>query len=180
MFLATIVLFLLASLIQSSLILLQQRGETLTRWWGQRAFPVYNVITLIPWTAFVVVYVALQFQPHPELSLPGPWFQVIGALLLFAGAVLSGWVAVLLGPAKLNGLRFFDPAIQYRRVPSGPFRLMKNPMYTGFFFIFLGVALWKDSLYSLAIALESIIVLNGVQAWVENQGLVHTNAGEHE
>ncbi len=50
---------------------------------------------------------------------------------------------------------------------------MKNPMYTGFFLVLLGIALWKNSLYDLAIALESLLLLNGFQARIENRGLNH-------
>ena len=78
---------------------------------------------------------------------------------------------MLLGPARLNGLRFFNPTLKHERIISGPFRRMKNPMYTGYFFVLLGVALLKDSLYDIAIAAESLVLLNGVQAWIENRGL---------
>ena len=167
MFWATIILFLIASIIQCGLILLQQRGERLTLWWGRYAFSVYNVITLFPWIAFVLAFLTLQLQPRPELLLSGVWLQAFGALLLLSGTFLAVWVAVQLGPARLNGLRFFDPVIRHDRIPSGPFRLLKNPMYSGFFLIFLGLALWQNSLYNLAIALESAVLLNGMQAWIE-------------
>lgn len=178
MFWSSVILFFLASLIQSGLILLQQRGETLTRRLGRYAFPAYNFVTLVPWAAFVVTYAILQLESHPGLPLSGMWVQALGVLLFLVGSFLAGWVAVLLGPARLNGLRFFDPAIRRDRVLSGPFRLMRNPMYTGFFLVFLGAAFWKDSLYDLAIALESLVLLNGIQAWVENQGLVRTSRSE--
>jgi protein-S-isoprenylcysteine O-methyltransferase Ste14 len=80
-------------------------------------------------------------------------------------------VAILLGPAKLNGLRFFKPALREEQVVSGPFRWLKNPMYTGYFLVFLGLTLLKNSLYDLAIALKSLLLLNSIQARIENRGL---------
>jgi protein-S-isoprenylcysteine O-methyltransferase Ste14 len=170
MFWATIGLFLLSSGLQCGLIFLQQSDDQLTRWWGSRAFSIYNVITLIPWTAFALVYLVLQFTPHPALPWEGLWLQVFGGLLIFIGASVALWVAILLGPAKLNGLRFFKP-LREEQVVSGPFRWLKNPMYTGYFLVFLGVALLKNSLYDLAIALESLLLLNNIQARIENRGL---------
>jgi protein-S-isoprenylcysteine O-methyltransferase Ste14 len=171
MFWATMGLFLLSSGLQSGLIFLQQSGGRLTRWWGTHAFIIYNVITLIPWTAFVLVYVVFQFTDHPALSWEGLWLQVIGGILIFIGSSVALWVAILLGPARLNGLRFFDPSLKEDRVIAGPFRWLENPMYTGYFLVFLGVALLRNSLYDLVIALESLLLLNYFQAAIENRGL---------
>jgi protein-S-isoprenylcysteine O-methyltransferase Ste14 len=171
MFWATIGLFLLSSGLQCGLIFLQQSDGRLTRWWGSRAFSIYNVITLIPWAAFVLIYSVLQLIPHPTLPWEGWWLQALGGLFIFAGASVALWVAILLGPAKLNGLRFFEPALQEERVVSDPFRWLENRMYTGYFLVFLGVALLKNSLYDLAIALESLLLLNYLQAGIENRGL---------
>ena len=172
LFWATVGLFLLSSGLQAGLIYLQQTSGRLAGWWGSHAFFVYNVITLVPWAAFVLLFAALQFSQHPSLPWGNLWFQVIGGILIFSGASLALWVAILLGPARLNGLGYFAPAmidVKEERVISGPFRWMKNPMYTGFFLVFLGIALGKNSLYDLAIALESLLLLNGFQAGVENR-----------
>jgi protein-S-isoprenylcysteine O-methyltransferase Ste14 len=171
MFWATADLFLLSSGVQAGLILLQQSGSRLTRWWDTHAFAIYNVITLIPWTAFVLVYVVFQFTEHPTLPWEGPWLQALGGVLIFAGVSVALWVAILLGPARLNGLRFFHPALQEERVISGPFRWLENPMYTGYFLVFLGIALLRNSLYDLVIALESLLLLNYFQATIENRCL---------
>jgi protein-S-isoprenylcysteine O-methyltransferase Ste14 len=171
LFWATVGLFLLSSGLQTGLIFLQQSGGQLTRWWGSRAFAIYNVITLIPWTAFVLVYVMFQFTPHPALPWEGLWLQVLGGILIFAGVYVALWVGILLGPARLNGVRFFDPALQEERAVSGPFRWLENPMYTGYFLVLLGVALLRNSLYDVVIALESLLLLNYFQATIENRGL---------
>jgi protein-S-isoprenylcysteine O-methyltransferase Ste14 len=171
LFWATVGLFLFSSGLQTGLIFLQQSGGQLARWWGPNAFAVYNVITLAPWTAVVVLYSLLQFTQHPALPWEGRWLQVIGGFLIVIGTSLALWVAVLFGPARLNGVRFFLPASVKVRVVSGPFRRLENPMYSGYFLLLLGIALLRNSLYDLAIALESLILLNGIQARVENQGL---------
>lgn len=171
MFWATAGLFLLSSGLQAGLILLQQSGGRLTRWWGIHAFAIYNIITLLPWTAFVLVYVVFQFTEHPALPWEGLWLQVTGGILIFAGVSVALWVAILLGPARLNGRRFFQPALQEERVVSGPFRWLENPMYTGYFLMFLGIALLRNSLYDVVIALESLLLLNYFQSTIENRGL---------
>jgi protein-S-isoprenylcysteine O-methyltransferase Ste14 len=171
LFWATVGLFLLSSGLQAGLIFLQQSGGWLTRWWGTHAFAIYNVITLIPWAAFVLVYVVFQFTEHPALPWEGIWLQIIGGILIFAGLSEALWVAILLGPARLNGLRFFSPSLQKERVISGPFRWLENPMYTGYFLVFLGIALLRNSLYDVVIALESLLLLNYFQSTIENRGL---------
>ena len=46
---------------------------------------------------------------------------------------------------------------------------MKNLLYTGYYLVLLDIALWKNSIYDLAIALESLLLLNGFQARIENR-----------
>ncbi len=171
LFASTVILFILASVIQTGLISLQQASSRLSKWWGSRAFFFYNIITLIPWVAFVLSYVVLQFEAHPPLPLEGRWLQIIGGILFLSGTSLALWVAKLMGPARLNGLRHFAPELEEERVTSGPFQWLKNPMYTGYFLVLLGVAFSINSLYDLAIALESLLLLNGIQARIENRGL---------
>ena len=171
MFWTTVGLFAFSSGLQTGLLYIQRRSGCLSRWWGGRAFSIYNFITVAPWTAFLLLYVTLQFRQHPELPWPSLWVQVLGVVLVLAGAVLALQVAILLGPARLNGLRHFTGATGVERIVSGPFRWMDNPMYTGYFFVLLGVALWKNSLYDLVIASESLLLLNGLQATIENWGL---------
>ncbi len=171
LFWATVGLFLLSSGLQAGLIYLQHTSGRLSSWWGSLAFPIYNVITLIPWAAFALAYVTLQFRQHPPLPWSNLWLQVIGGILVVSGTCLSVWVATLFGPARLNGLRHFAGATKEERIASGPFRWIDNPMYTGYFLILLGIALWQNSLYDLVIALESLLLLNGVQARIENLGL---------
>jgi protein-S-isoprenylcysteine O-methyltransferase Ste14 len=119
----------------------------------------------------VVVYVVFQFIKHPTLPWESLWFQALGGVLVFVGVSAALWVAMLLGPARLNGLRFFRPALPEERVISGPFRWLENPMYTGYFLVSLGIALLRDSRYDLVIALESLLLLNYFQATIENRGL---------
>ena len=171
LFWATLGLFAFSSVLQTGLIYVQQRSATLSRWWGGRAFAIYNLITLIPWVAFLLTYVTLQFEQHPTLPWSSLWLQVIGGFLALSGAVLALWVARLFGPARLNGLRHFIGATDEERIGYGPFRWIDNPMYTGYFLILMGIALWQNSLYDLIIALESLLLLNGVQARIENSGL---------
>ncbi len=160
-----------SSALQTGLIFVQQRSGSLSGWWGCRAFTIYNIITLIPWSAFVLTYVTLQFRQHPPLPWTILWLQVIGGVLAFSGMCLALWVARMLGPARLNGLRHFAGATDEERIVSGPFHWLENPMYTGYFLVLLGIALWKNSAYDLVIALESLLLLNGVQARIENSGL---------
>ena len=171
LFAATAGLFLLSSGLQTALIFVQQSGGRLTGWWGPHAFSIYNAITLIPWAAFVLAHLALQFTQHPSLPWESLWIQVIGGILISFGVSLALWVAILMGPARLNGRRHFAPASREARVTTVPFRWLKNPMYTGYFLVLLGIALWMSSLFDLAIALESLLLLNGFQARIENRRL---------
>ncbi len=171
LFWTTLGLFAFSSVLQTGLIYVQQRSGSLSDWWGARAFSIYNFVTLAPWAAFLLFYGTLQFEEYPPLPWSSLWLQALGVVLVLSGAVLALWVATLFGPARLNGLRHFTCATKEERIVTGPFRWIDNPMYTGYFLILMGIALWQNSLYDLVIALESLLLLNGVQARIENSGL---------
>ncbi|MFQ6026892.1 MAG: methyltransferase family protein [Dehalococcoidia bacterium] len=171
LFWVTVGLFVFSNVLQTGLLYAQQRNGSLSRWWGCRAFTIYNFVTLVPWAAFLVAYLSLHLRPHQLLPCHSGWVQVAGGAIFLLGAVLALWVGKLLGPARLNGVRHFSATADAKGIESGPFRWMDNPMYTGCFLMLLGIGLWKNSLPDLVIALESLILLNHFQSRIENSGL---------
>src|SRR5204862_4895374 len=84
----------------------------------------------------VGVYVAGRW---PAARLPyGQQFAVVGVFLFAAGLLLRWWAIIVLG-------RFFtvDVTIEkdHELVERGPFRLVRDPSYTGVLLAFVGFAL---------------------------------------
>ncbi len=166
LFWPTVGLFLIYSGLQTGLIFLQQSGGQLTRWWGYHAFLIYNGITLTPWAAFVLVYVALQFTQHPSLPWENLWLRVNGGILILVGTSLALWVAILMGTARLNGLRFFVPALQRRAGYFRPFSLDEKSNVQRL----LPVALGYRSVEGLPLRFDCRPGVSDLTQWNASQG----------
>ena len=91
--------------------------------------------------------------------------RTFGAAALIAGVSL--WLAAVrqLGTARvLNGAVF--GAAPPRRIVSGPYRLLRDPIHDSYALALAGVALLIRAGGYLALSLESLVVLNLVEAAV--------------
>jgi protein-S-isoprenylcysteine O-methyltransferase Ste14 len=113
-----------------------------------------------PKAAIVMVVDCVSFigacaATHGSLRLPVPDAAAVGAgvLLIVVGAGVKLWAALRLGFAACYWHKFFVPALPALPDPPGPYRFMKNPMYTLGYLYTYGVALVFASLPGLAFAL---------------------------
>jgi protein-S-isoprenylcysteine O-methyltransferase Ste14 len=76
-----------------------------------------------------------------------------GTVLMFAGLSLAVWAKAILR-------RSFGIAAANRgAVSSGPYRLIRHPMYAGYFLVFAGFLLNNPSIWNLAIYLLAVVCL---------------------
>ncbi len=113
--------------------------------------------------AQVVIFGLILVGPRSVRGLP-TWTapcatiaRVIGAALMVAGATLSIWGTLTLG-TSLSVLPY--PKEGARLVESGPYRLVRNPIYSGLILGSFGLALVLRSWLGLAYALALLILFD--------------------
>ncbi|WP_298431410.1 isoprenylcysteine carboxylmethyltransferase family protein [uncultured Jannaschia sp.] len=92
----------------------------------------------------------------PSAILSGPAVATVGILIGVAGLALIGWAALWFLRRRTT--------IEPRDTPTtliveGPFRLNRNPIYTGLAAMLIGWGLWLGSLPALALALIFPLVI---------------------
>ena len=76
----------------------------------------------------------------------------LGALAILVGAATKLWARQTLGSAGYHWRDFFDPDAHHPHRPAGPYRYLKNPMYTLGYLHAYGLALVFDSSPALVLA----------------------------
>ena len=103
------------------------------------------------------LFALVIFGPRTGLGLTAwaepyaAWAKFIGLVLMIAGCALA--VAGLLGLGRANLTALPYPRAESTLVVSGPYRLVRNPIYSGLIFSALGWALWVNSWLTLGYAL---------------------------
>jgi protein-S-isoprenylcysteine O-methyltransferase Ste14 len=80
-----------------------------------------------------------------------------GAVLFFMGAAIAFWAISHFRTAGTSlDVRKPDTAL----VTTGPYRYSRNPMYLGLTFAHVGVAIWADSLWMVAMLVPAQMVMH--------------------
>ena len=105
-----------------------RRGATVARSRGVAHYVAYF---------FVVPYIVIAARPGPELALPEP-LRWVGLGLVVLGTGFAVWSIATLG-------RHYDLELEIHRdhelVRTGPYRLVRHPIYTGLGLHFAGACL---------------------------------------
>jgi len=163
--LTAILLFAVASGINTASVVFEQRNRWLTSRFGDRAWPVHMAIITPGWVAFLIYETLLGSWVHwslPEVLRPAGAVIAIGAGALFAVSVLQ------LGIRKTFNGYFFGSA-DSAPVSGGVYRWMANPMYDSFWLAFVGIALLRANAIYLVLAAASYLLLNRCEAKFENR-----------
>jgi protein-S-isoprenylcysteine O-methyltransferase Ste14 len=92
----------------------------------------------------------LALQKWLPLPLPGrPLTTALGAVLTIAGLAFSGSGAATF---RRNGTTVVPQHPVSTLVTEGPYRISRNPMYTGLAAAYVGAALWVGTWWPLTIA----------------------------
>lgn len=94
-----------------------------------------------------VAFVALAVVTTGSLDAPWPaWLRLTaGAALCVAGVGTKVWAARLLGSHGYHWRNFFAPQLEHEVTAAGPYRWLRNPMYTVGYLQTYGLALILES-----------------------------------
>ena len=146
----------------------QLRWRTLERLVGKRAWLLHVALITPAWLLFVGSLPSVRRDPRLGIRRR----RTLGLTVVGASALLWLAAARQLGGARvLNGDAF--GAVAARRVASGPYRWRRNPIYDSYAMALVGCGLFTGSGGYFLLSLESIIVLNVIEAAVESRSFEH-------
>jgi Phospholipid methyltransferase len=134
----------------------------ITRWFGDKGFPIYKVIFTIFFAGRPISLIFLGLSNYKSLAF-NPWLAYgIAAILFFPFVYTMYSVAHYFGIDRAYGIDHFDPS--YREKPfvkRGMFRYTDNAMYKFGFLI-----LWSIALVFLSQAALIAAAFNHLYIWV--------------
>ncbi len=142
--------------VETLLLYLEYKGKRLTAWFGKKGFTIHAVTTVFLWALAGVMFLILQFEPHPEFHNIA-FLKAAGGIIALAGFAVSLWAFYLMGAKRSLGINFFREEVPVEE--RGIYRYLSNPEAAGLCWGFAGIALFTGSIYNLIIALEIIAIM---------------------
>ncbi len=148
----------------------QERHQSFTRRHGVEA----GFLRFRRWAAFLMNNDAVSFvllcvvtrQTIPA-GFRSPMILVAAVLLILLGISVKLWAAARLGSGAYYWHNFFIPGDVVTPDPPGPYRFLKNPMYTVGYLHAYGLALAFGSLPALIAAAFDQAAILVFHQWVE-------------
>jgi protein-S-isoprenylcysteine O-methyltransferase Ste14 len=135
----------------------QERDSAYTRRWGvEGGFHRFRRIASLVMVNDVVAFGLLCVVTHDTLAVgvPRALELAVGGALVIVGVAVKVWAAATLGGRPYYWYNFFAPAGPHVVVKlAGPYRFLKNPMYTVGYLQAYGFALILATLPGLVAAL---------------------------
>lgn len=156
-----ILLFAIAVTINSAAVYGQRRYKVYTRLFGRYDWYFHVLLLSAIWIGFLSAVILIQL-PIYRLSRVLRPLGIISALI-GAWLIIVSWSK--LGTAGTCNGWYFGRGPK-RQLEGGVFKL-HNPMYSGFVWLFVSTALWSENASYLWLAGTSFILLNLIQARVE-------------
>jgi len=147
----------------------QERSGHFTKRWGvEEGFRRFRSVAALVMNNDGVSFVVLCLLTAGTLGVDAPrvWVVVPGALLLIGGVGTKVWAAATIGGRAYYWHDFFSPAPASPK-RAGPYRVLKNPMYTVGYLPLYGVALVTLSLPGLVAAVFDHAAILAFHRWVE-------------
>lgn len=147
----------------------QERSAYFTRRWGpEGGFKRFRRVAALIMNNDGVSFAVLCIVSWDTLTLPLPQVVPItlGAFLMVVGGLTKFWAARTLGARAYYWHNFFTT----ERAPlntRGPYRFLKNPMYTVGYLPLYGLALFTMSLPGLFAAVFDQAAILAFHRWVE-------------
>jgi protein-S-isoprenylcysteine O-methyltransferase Ste14 len=145
----------------------------------QKGQPLADKLVLVPLlTAFVAatIFVPLDVFRFHLMAKPAPVISALGLVLFAAG----WWIMTL----ALRENAFAAPVVKHQEerhqtvIDSGPYRIVRHPMYAGAIPFFIGLPLWLES-YAAAIVACIPIALLALRIVIEERFLRRELPGYH-
>lgn len=157
-------LFALAAAVNTSSVALQQRHRYLTRSLGRAGWYAHLALITPPWALFLLSLAKLDRASRWRLPVQ---MRPLGAPILAAAGLLWTLAFKRLGPARMANGYFFGAA-DSQPVTDGVFHWLENPVYDSYALALVGQALLGADARYLVLAAESVLLLNWLEAGVEN------------
>lgn len=138
-------------------------------WWGGALFTVAMVAGI----AAPILQLAGVVRPDAMLELP--WVRAIGGLLYLAGMAGTLWAQFAMGDSWRVGV---DLQARTALVAAGPFRWVRNPIFTAMSAATLGLGLLVPNVVSL-LAIITLAVALEVQVRLVEEPYLTRAHGEH-
>jgi protein-S-isoprenylcysteine O-methyltransferase Ste14 len=161
------VAFGVAAAINTASVAVEQRRGCLTRWFGQYAWEAHLVLVVPPWLLFLTRLPGAGSGTRSRLPHA---VRPVGWAVWIAGAWL--WVQAYgqLGAARTANADIFGrvPRLQ---LAGGVLGWLRDPMYDAYALGLIGTALASRNPAYLLLAVESVVLLNGLESAVERREL---------
>ncbi len=137
--------------------------HSMTRWFGDKAFPIYKVIFTILFVGRPVTLILLGISNANTLDLPPAIAYVLAGILFLPFAYTMYSVAHYFGLDRAYGEDHFNPTAYGNQafVKQGMFKYTDNAMYKFGFLI-----LWAIALVFLSKAALLVAAFNHIYIWV--------------
>lgn len=168
--------FAAAAAINTASVALQRRTGLLTRRLGRGGWYVHLGLVLPAWAVFLALLPGLNRAVRWPLPRSG---RRTGGALIAGSAALWLLAYRQLGAARIaNGdiFGYADPV----EIDAGPFRIARNPVYISYALALTGWGLRRGNGVYLLLAAESYVLLNQIEARVENAALAARTRGRSD
>ncbi|WP_460934907.1 methyltransferase family protein [Spirosoma humi] len=128
----------------------QVQQQTKTSWYR----PIHVGLVVL---SFILLLNPLPMAFHKPVSGLPPWVHLLGMGLMLMGMLLGVWARQALADNWSGAIQQVE---NQTLVTSGPYRYVRNPMYTGFLSAAFGTTLYQPSLSSLT----GLLILCGTYA----------------
>jgi protein-S-isoprenylcysteine O-methyltransferase Ste14 len=133
--------------------------------------------------ALLVSLVLAVAAPLADLAGPARWSALdrpavaaAGVTLMVAGSLLTVWAQLAMGPSWRIG---YDPSETTALVTRGPFRFVRNAIYTAMLVTMIGLALALPNVVSATLLAVSCVALEIQVRAVEEPYLLRTHPEEY-
>jgi len=165
LFILTLISVFLTIHIESLFLILQLKGQYLSKWFGKYAFLFHAVTTISLWIITFILIFFLQLQPHPIFHNYN-LLQYVGLFICLSGVIIAVWGISLLGLKRALCINFYKENVPV--VQKSIYKYIKYPLDAGLWTALFGFALYTGSLYNLIIAAEFVLVMIP-HIWLENR-----------
>jgi protein-S-isoprenylcysteine O-methyltransferase Ste14 len=138
-------------------------------WWGAVLFALALV------AAVAAPLLQLVGAVEPAGWLARPWWQALGGLLYLAGVAGTLWAQFAMGESWRIGV---DAGARTALVAAGPFRWVRNPIFTAMSLATVGLALLVPNVVSL-IGVASLAVALEIQVRLVEEPYLSRVHGAH-
>ena len=112
----------------------------------------------------------------PLATLDGPISHAIGMACMIAGVVGTVWAQFSMGESWRVGV---DPTAHTALVARGPFRWVRNPIYTNMLLASVGLTLMVPNIVALVTLVVMLVGLELQVRWVEEPYLLRTHGDDY-